>query len=327
MNHARNEKLAEHLLNVDAALLSQAYDIDDGQKLRAYINAKKAEKRKALYRAPVFRIGIAAAACAALLVGLLLFAPKESTPSVSAPHHNGEPAGKPSVKPEEDLLPWQQTEKEPVTIKSLDMLNYYTAMKALAGSKNTASYRTDGEILALSAAVPSKKYYYQLDPSETFSVTNVVFFRIEIKNADGFLASKVGTGIVDVVITENSLEPMITFKNGERYYSCCQNAGNRKGKTYSSHKYIEGLNIVKNLEQENYSFTVIYDNFNQNYEGVTAMGLTCASSSINGGDAADGELPIVSKTYVSNQNIELTIGELEAYFNADEESKKRSVSQ
>jgi hypothetical protein len=141
------------------------------------------------------------------------------------------------------------------------------------------------------------------------SLANAVEFGFDVRT----LAKE---GIVDVVITENSLEPMITFRNGDRYYSCFQNSTFQNGKVYSSHKYIDGFYIVKNFAQENYSFTVTYDNFNSDYVNVTAKSLVCSSFDTNIDHAADGRLSIVSKTYISDQVVEMTIADLEAFFNS-----------
>ena len=99
---------------------------------------------------------------------------------------------------------------------------------------------------------------------------------------------------------------------------------------YSSHKYIDGFYIVKNLAQENYSFTVTYDNFNRDYVNVTAKSLICSSFGTNIDHAADGKLPIVSKTYISDQVVEMTIADLESFFNSirlpgDENSEEPEV--
>ena len=347
MKNSRNERLSEHLLYVDEEILANAYEIDDAEKLRQYIKAKNAKTRTPFYVTPAIRRAALIAVCFALVISVILFIPALFNPSREDPNEDNN-------QHSEAVPPWLRGEDSYLTINSIDMLNYYTAMKALADPTNatiTASYKTAGGITLLSASAntnaksygitllsntnggvgydtPPEGYnpdnqdktekkiiYYELDPNEVFSVTRVVFFQIEIKNADGFLASKVGTGIVDVVITENSLEPMITFKNGDRYYSCCENMVLKDGKLYSTHKYIEGYYIVKNLEQENYSFSVVYDNFNLDYINVTAKSVTCDSYK-NGGNEPDGELAVISETYVSNHSAEMTVADLEAYFNS-----------
>jgi hypothetical protein len=107
----------------------------------------------------------------------------------------------------------------------------------------------------------------------------VTYFTIELNDEKGFLAQKLGgTGLVEVVVTENNIEDMgqmITFKKDEKYYTCFMNGqdnelnSNTVSREFSSHKYIDGFNIVKNLEQENYKFTVHYD-------GSKVIGFECA---------------------------------------------------
>ena len=345
MKSSQRERLSEHLLNVDEEILSNAYEIDDAGKLKQYIKAKNKMTGNYFYKTSVFRTVAVIAACLALIVGVVFTVPVFFDSGNNSSYENNN-------RHEEAVPPWLREEEHHITIDSIDMLNYYTAMKALAdpaNATNTASYATAGEITLLYSSVNSKPYeftylfntdgdvgydtppedytpdnnnktpekiiYYELDPNEVFYVTRVIFFQIEIKDSAGFLASKVGTGMVDVVITENSLEPMITFKNGDRYYSCCENTLLDNGKLYSTHKYIEGFYLVKNLEQENYSFSVVYDHFNLDYINVTAKSVTCDSYK-NGGTAADGELSVISKTYISNRSTEMTVADLEEYFNS-----------
>lgn len=241
---------------------------------------------------------------------------------------------------------------EGLHIESIDMLNYYSAIRILASSpgnvfSNLSAGRGNSHGIRLLAAgeetppfettappppepeqstqPPEQSdppeepeiYYYELDPDAVFYIEKVSFFQIELIDETGFLASKLGTGVVDVVITEGFTDyyddPMITFKNGDRYFSCLLNGGIRSdGSSYSymefsTHKYIEGFYIVKNFVQENYAFTVcIADDQVEYFE--------CGNW--DRGEHPDGILPVVSKTYVSNESIGFTIAELEEYFNA-----------
>lgn len=237
-------------------------------------------------------------------------------------------------------------------IESIDMLNYYSAIRVLTSSQgNVFSTLSAGRgsthgirLLAAGEETPPFEttappppepeplpqppevsepselpeiYYYELEPDAVFYIEKVSFFQIELTDETGFLASKLGTGVVDVVITEGFTDyyddPMITFKNGDRYFSCLLNGGIRSdGSSYSymefsTHKYIEGFYIVKNFVQENYAFIVsIVDNQVEYFE--------CANW--DRGEHPDGVLPVVSKTYVSNESFSYTIAELEEYFNA-----------
>ncbi len=107
--------------------------------------------------------------------------------------------------------------------------------------------------------VGDKVVYYALEPSDRYTIDEVLSFQIEISDPAGFLASRIGTGVVDVVITSNNLEPMITFRNGNLFYSCLISGGGNGRMHFSTHKYIEGFYIVKNLEQDNFAFNVTMD--------------------------------------------------------------------
>lgn len=106
--------------------------------------------------------------------------------------------------------------------------------------------------------VGDRVVYYALEPEDCYTIDAVLHFQIELTDPQGFLASRVGTGTVDVVITSNNLEPMITFRQGDRFYSCLVSGGGEGQMIFSTHKYIDGFSIVKNLEQDNFSFRVTF---------------------------------------------------------------------
>lgn len=352
MKESRSEKLSEYLSRADDEILHRAYEIDDAEKMKQYIRKKS---KKPFYKTAGFRT-VSVAACLLLIVGFWISAPalffraSSKVPTSETPinPHTGKHTSASSTVANGHFAesgtvagnpPWNRVE-EPLTITSIDMLNYYTAMKVLAeGAVNPYGLTVisdigyDKPLYGEDSERPSegteknpsedtqKVYYYELDPDEVFTVTSVIFFQIEIRNEEGFLASKIGTGIADVVITENSLEPMITFKNGDRYYSCCENTLLENGKLYSTHKYIDGFYIVKNLDQENYSFSVIYDNFNLDYRDVYAESVICNSYK-NGGSSPDGEMDVVSTTRISADGGAFTVRELERYFNSAKVKEK-----
>lgn len=107
--------------------------------------------------------------------------------------------------------------------------------------------------------VGDRVVYYGLEPTDRYTIDAVLRFQIELADPQGYLAARIGTGIVDVVVTSNNLEPMITFRNGDRFYSCLVSGGGNGKMIFSTHKYIEGFYIVKNLEQDNFSFTLTVD--------------------------------------------------------------------
>ena len=324
MKRTRSENLSEHLLNADESLLANAYEVDDAEKLKQYIREKT---KKPFYKTARFRKASVIAACFLLLVGLWLTAPAFFfSANKSAPTNDRAPES----TTERPSPPWNKTEE--ICIESLDMLNYYAAMKLLdEGKQKTAAVKPYGFTLISDIGYDNPLYaekpasggedtenVYVFELGETFTVTRAIFFQIEIKNGSGFLASRIGTGIADVVITENSLEPMITFKNGDRYYSCFEDTRPDGETLYSTEKYIDGFSIVKNSEQENYSFSVVYENFNLEYEGVSAESVICESYK-NGGSSPDGEMAVVGRTYVAAYGGEFTVRELEEYFRSRSE--------
>ena len=342
MSKSQNEKLSDILVDIDEKLLANAYETDTPEKLKQYAK----EKKKATHVTPLFRKIATLSACFIIIVGIIFTVPALFKNSNEKPHIDNQGS---------TLPPWLIKEEAVITIDSIDMLNYYSAIKVLAAKYNDVTVSIPQSNIITSplqtCVMPTKKsmygimlinendigvgydtppedfsaasknddeekiYYYELDPNEKFTVTRVIFFQVEIKNKNGFLASKIGTGITDVVITENNLEPMITFKNGNKYFSCCENTLLKNGKLYSTHKYIDGFYLVKNLEQDNYSFSVEYDNFNLNYTNAHARSITCASYK-NGGENPDGDLSVISATYIYNDSAEFTIADLEEYFNS-----------
>ena len=337
MKNSRNERLSEHLLNVDEEILTNAYEIDDAEKLGQYIKTKNSKTKKPFYMTPVFRRVTTIAACFVLIVGVIFSIPALLNDSSEDPNNDKNHG--------EVVPPWLKGE-EYLTINSIDMLNYYSAIRVLEDPTEvkTMSAKTDAKIMFLSAntrttsnmgivllsntndhgvgydsspdkpttnAPPSPKIvYYELERDAVFTVSNVFFFQIELTDAKGFLASKVGTGTVDVVITKNDMEDLITFRNGDRYYSCCANGGSWDlGKwEFSTHKYVEDFCLVKNLEQDNYQFVIEFDRLGN------ATGIKCEPYK-TGGPHADMNMSVVSSTHIASTNARFTIADLEEYFN------------
>lgn len=309
------EKLQNALSNVDAELLREAFDVDDAQKM------KKLAK-KPFYRTGIFRSAVAAAACLALAVGIW----RGMTPNTPTQTSVGY-----------THAPYWLTDTD-VTVDTLDDLNYYAAASVLrsADTRTAASgKRTLARLDATdmtgsgvdvppnsaddtpSAGISEDIIYYELDPDGVYTFTEVSYLQIRLTDEDGFLASKIGVGDVDVVITSVSLfgnpdEAIITFRNGDRFYSCCENsAGVRKNGTsyrhFSTHKYIQGSYLVKNLEQDNYAFEIDYD------VGGNAVSISCAPYK-TGGDSPDDEIQVLYSIARIDISVTLTVEQLESEF-------------
>lgn len=306
MSSSRSEKLSEYLMNVDEDILEKAYSIDSAEKLRMY---SARQKRSRFTKIAVIAAVIALLIAAVLTVPALL----EQGFDPMFGDNNEE-----SLPP-----PWVYDENELVTINSIDSLNYYSAMLILSNTKVPKKLIAD----TFEATPPANNfefvsediYYYELDPNEVFTVTKVIFFRINVNDKNSFLASKVGVGVVDVVITENSLDNMITFKNGNRFYSCLENGWSPQRRDFSTHKYIEGFCIVKNLEQENFSFYV------ETNRKESVLGFESVS---DGGSIkyTNSEHEVLGSTYVRKSTATFTVSDLQKYFKNEDIEKPAATA-
>ena len=173
---------------------------------------------------------------------------------------------------------------ENVKINSLDKLNFYAVKKAIA--ENGVVLLSDLAQKPKATALTNKKSFRLLNlanstatdinANSTFTITMYSYFTITLNDTRGFLAQKLGgTGSVEVVITRNNFNNMITFKKGERYYSCMQTSLTERAMSFSSHKYVNGFKLVENYDQENYEYTVYF-------EGDKVIGINCGRFEGNG---------------------------------------------
>ena len=165
---------------------------------------------------------------------------------------------------------------EQTDIDDLHKLHYYGALSAATSDTPTSLRLPAVPRRLLASTLPVGRTAgttdrYAVDPNEIFQITRTIAFQIEVEDGSGFLASQLGGGVINVVVSENSLETMITFRHGDRYYSCLLNGISEDEGGYSAvdgsyverdavryhfstHKYIDGFDIVKNTNQLNFSF-------------------------------------------------------------------------
>lgn len=251
------------------------------------------------------------------------FIPDNSTPSNSDEVTPSEPS---------DDVPSTVIPSDPPVIEtkynidSIDKINFYSAKKIISenslfpiGMRNNVSYPS--KIIMLNKTYTENP----IDRNKVFTTTMVTYFTIELNDEKGFLAQKLGgTGLVEVVVTKNNIDDlgeMITFKREEKYYTCFANGGdydpdsNMSSSEFSSHKYIDGFNIIKNLEQENYKFTVHYD-------GSKVIGFECAPfHSVPTNYAVDDVTFIEDFCIVLYTKQTFTIDELEVFFKNENEGE------
>lgn len=207
-------------------------------------------------------------------------------------------------------------------IDSIDKINFYSAKKII----------NDYSLLPISinSTVPkvvclSNTYVeYPIDRDKEFTITMVTYFTIMLNDEVGFLAQKLGgTGLVEVVVIQNDIDDlgqMITFKRGNNYYTCLANGesydtnSNIINREFSSHKYIEGFNMVKNKNQINYKFIV-------HYEGAKVTGLECLPFGNTSSQYKADDITFIEDFCIvlfSTQNF--TIDQLETFFKGKEDS-------
>lgn len=205
------------------------------------------------------------------------FIPDNSTPSNPSDENPSEPSDNTPSTPIPSDPPVTETD---YYINSIDKINFYAAKKIIDEKSLLPVVMRNNLFSTPNTLLLNQNYAeYPIDRNKIFTITMVTYFTIELNDEKGFLAQKLGgTGLVEVVVTKNNIDyvgELITFKRGDRYYSCLQNGNgydtdtNIANSEFSSHKYIKGFNIIKNKEQENYAFTVHYD-------GTKVIGFECA---------------------------------------------------
>ena len=330
-------KLFEYLGEIDTRFYEEALYVDNAEKLKKLKTYEKAKKSH------LFQRIITVAACLCFCAGIIFAVVSQYEkvpdtpilPEVSSDNAASDIVTDTNIHTETE----RQTETEqtdpihmPITINSIDKLNYYgamkifldsssfvmksdnsvTAIKPLSAMRSQAPYRLS--LLSDSSESYNDALRYKIDESKVFTITKATFFRIELKNEKGFLASKLGTGVIDVVITKSDIDAMgemITFKNGERYYSCLMSGSGQDYVEFSTYKYIDGFYIVKSFESENHSFR-----FTKDSDQITHV--TCGYF-----DSSDTEIDlelddarvIPYSCWAFKVIYTFTISELESFFN------------
>lgn len=323
-NYNKREAAKEELLSafgeIDSDILNEACSVDSKEKY-ASLAAEKSHRYKR-YSA------IAASLVLVALIGVFLPRIGELRAKDEAMHipemENGTYDENKNVS---ELFPNIEGR---VDITSADMWNYYAARKAIYDatspslSKNKISLLYDREEeqnlpkesgfgvtedgYTSSPRPDDSTVYYALDEFGELNITSVTYFQVEIKEKQGFLASKLGLGKAEIVITQiHDFDAMITFRNGDKYYSCLENGLNE----FSTHKYIEGFFVVKNETPDTCSFTLGYDKKGN----VTSLDCSIRNSQ----RFLPDEIEVIKGTTKTvDVNAGYSIKELEEFFNSKE---------
>ena len=334
MKHDRSEKFSEEIFNIDDDLLTLACEIDSAEKLHAHLRKHKAIR-------PIAHKYALIAACLALAIGITGALPFLQRIIDPTPIETETPFDTDITT--ETVTPFE-TETPPVTdtpenpsgedgikiekidgIDSMDMVNYYSALKILTDSDPMIAAKFSFEIsqyedflnLSTSKNGTSDVHYYKFNRNSFFSISQGTFFQIEVTEENNVLASLVGTGIVDVAITHNSIDPMITFRNEDRYFSCLRNgegSGLIDGIRYiefSTSKQTDGFYITKKASGPIYSFLLIYD------DNGAIREFYCFPEGQADQHDPEGPVAVAGKTYTIRKDDKISIDDLEQYFSTD----------
>ncbi len=344
MKQSKNEVLTEHFLQLDEEITAEAYEIDDGEKLKGYVNAQKGIKKgRRLKLIPGY---IAAVLVLTVCIGtvggaLFRFMGKKSAGSTA------DSSGDPLTHQNPPFLP----EYGSIVFDSLDKVNFYGGIKVLTSSDKPVSARSsNGSVLFATVKAPLKYTLRflndgvesELSPSEEeesdqaikgmvgsfdlssekLRITTAVYFKLIVTENDTFLASKVGTGEVSVIITDLhiGINPcaMITFKNGERYYSCTSEMDDLKEREndFYTHLYIKGFAFYKDTTNGISRFRVVRD---PQTNEVTDFSWIPYHRKPD--EAQVYPIAVVPKsTYTSMETQEFYLHDLEEYYNGETEN-------
>ena len=334
MKRPRNEELSEHLLDVDEEILGNAYSIDDAEKMKQYKKEKRARAQKPFYLKPAFIKSSAVAACIAAVVAVsLVFSLLMNGGLLPV---GGQQGG--STPDESDPNGITVPEVDNIEFDSLDKVNYYAGVRAVSGDFNLASTSdVDGLVLLDDTFdldetydLPDESYREPEDvewptrppdghdiSGELLKITTAVYFRLTVTENDEFLASKIGTGDVSAVMTDlyigMSPYAMITFKNGDNYFSCLSEMDSfRSGEnTFFSHLYIKGFEFFKDTTNGVSWFDVVFDG-----ESEQVTSLTWTPYNRRPSEAPVYPISVVEgSTQTSYETYEFTLLELDEYYN------------
>ncbi|MBQ8387792.1 MAG: hypothetical protein IJX46_02570 [Clostridia bacterium] len=188
----KGDVFLDAITNIDDDLLNEALDIDTAKKLCALksknIQSSNLKKKYAAIFVACFTLAVLLIICT--VGGLMTANTPEPVGSETSP-----PGTTPSVP---DIV---YPGGENIVINSFDKVNYYAAHKLLSSNGSTP--------LSSTSAV-----------GDEYTITSAINFFITVTDEHEFLASKVGLGRAEVVVGEFQDLLLITFKNGENFFTC-----------------------------------------------------------------------------------------------------------
>ena len=234
-----------------------------------------------------------------------------------------------------------------ISFDSLDKVNFYGGLKAIADStENLSVTNTNSQSVAYLSGNPKSSvqilnlsgissdnipgpesadnsgimnpYNVMWDlTDEQMTINTAVYFKINVTENDALLASEIGVGKAEVIVTDLciGINPfaMITFKNDDRFFSCLsQMYALKNGENqFSSNLCIRGFEMFKDpVGEMTMFFNLVLDNNNKTIERFYWKPFNRIPS-----EAAIHEIEVFPKTiYISNDTYEFTLNELSSYW-------------
>lgn len=162
------------------------------------------------------------------------------------------------------------------------------------------------------------RYHYPLALDEVFTFSNFLYFEFETEGNE-FLEERIGNGHIyglALDVKGSFLEEgIIILKNNDKYYSCLTNGGgvdtltHIQTTTYSSHKIIEGFDIIKDMS--NMRYITLYQGVNNSNTMVTPTEATSIT-------IEKDNFPIIrDSVYYGGITVSFSIGEIRQTFGLD----------
>ena len=144
------------------------------------------------------------------------------------------------------------------------------------------------------------RLHYPIEIKPTYTFSNFVYFDFTSEECD-FLEANIGNGLIHGLMVQTEIygELMIVLKNEDRYFSCFLNGGGGGVYRFGAHKFIEGFDLVKDLDLK-FPINVAIDG--ENYDPVSIA---------FGGQPA---FSIDQESITREDSITVSVNELRAHF-------------
>lgn len=149
------------------------------------------------------------------------------------------------------------------------------------------------------------RYHYPIEIKPTYTFSNFIYFDFTSEGCD-FLEANIGNGLIHglIVQTEIFSELMIVLRNEDKFFSCFLNGGGPSGQSFSAHKFVEGFDLVKDLDLK-YAIDVAYGKDETSYDRYIPISI---------GFGGQTPFAIDPESILESEPVTVSINELRAHF-------------